>query len=141
MIKTTLAFLAAFSLTCAMAATNSVQVDNASVRATVPGQKATGAFMQITSKTAGQLVGASSPVANHVEIHEMKMQGEVMQMRAVHSLTLPAGQAVSLQPGGYHLMLLDLKKTLTSGSTVPVTLQIKDAQGKTQPVQLNVPVQ
>ena len=85
-----------------------VKVENAWARATVQGQKATGAFMKITAPQATQLVAVSTPVAGVAEIHEMKVDGGVMKMRAMPSLDLPANQAVELKPGSYHLMLMDL---------------------------------
>ena len=94
-------------------------------RGTVAGQKATGMFGQVTSTTGGKLVAASSPMAGVVEIHEMAMDGNVMKMRAVSGLELPAGKAVDLKPGGYHVMLMDLKRELKAGETVPVTLVIE----------------
>ena len=117
-----------------------VAVKDAWVRTTVPGQKASGAFMTITSKADLKLVGASSPVAGVTEVHEMKMSGDVMQMRAIPSLDLPAGKAVALRPGGLHVMLLDLKAALPKDSTVPLTLMFKDAKGVPSKVELTVPV-
>jgi periplasmic copper chaperone A len=117
-----------------------VQVEGAWARASVPGQKATGAFMKLTARDGAQLVGASSPVAGVTEVHEMKMEGDVMKMRAIPSLDLPAGKAVELKPGGYHVMLLDLKQTLVKDSTVPLTLVFKDARGVESRLDLKVPV-
>jgi copper(I)-binding protein len=117
-----------------------VTVKDAWVRTSVPGQKASGAFMTLTSKADVQLVGASSPVAGVTEVHEMKMNGDVMQMRALASLALPAGKAVVLRPGGYHVMLLDLKTALPKDSTVPLTLLFKDAKGVESKIELSVPV-
>ena len=117
-----------------------VAVKDAWVRTTVPGQKASGAFMTITSKADLKLVGASSPVAGVTEVHEMKLSGDVMQMRAIPSLDLPAGKAVALRPGGLHVMLLDLKAALPKDSTVPLTLMFKDAKGVPSKVELTVPV-
>ena len=117
-----------------------VAVQNAWVRTTVPGQKASGAFMTLTAKADLQLVGVSSPVAGVSEVHEMKMTGDIMQMRAVPSLALPAGKAVSLRPGGYHIMLLDLKTALPKDTTVPLTLLFKDAKGGQSKIELMVPV-
>ncbi|MFZ4651276.1 MAG: copper chaperone PCu(A)C [Rubrivivax sp.] len=97
------------------------------VRATVGQQKASGAFMQLQSARGGKLVSASSPVAGVVEIHEMAMDGQVMRMRAVAALELPAGQPVALRPGGYHVMLMDLKKPLSPGDTVALTLVVETA--------------
>ncbi|MDB5966736.1 MAG: hypothetical protein JWQ72_3236, partial [Polaromonas sp.] len=109
------------------AGTGPVQVSGAWVRATVPGQKGSGAFMNITAKEATRLVGVSSPVAGVAEVHEMKMDGDVMKMRPVASLDLPAGKTVALQSGGYHVMLMDLKQTLARDSQVPLTLKFRNA--------------
>ncbi|MBS0440470.1 MAG: copper chaperone PCu(A)C [Proteobacteria bacterium] len=110
------------------------------VRSTVEPQKATGAFMQITSPQGGKLVGAQSPVAGVTEVHEMAMEGNVMKMRAVSALELPAGKAVELKPGGYHVMLMDLKQALKAGETVPLTLTVEGKDGKRESVELKLPV-
>jgi periplasmic copper chaperone A len=120
--------------------TADVTVKDAWVRTTVPGQKGTGAFMSITAKSDLRLVGASSAVAGVTEVHEMKMNGDVMQMRAVSGLDLPAGKAVALQPGGLHVMLLDLKTALPKNTTVPLTLLFKDAKGVESKINLTLPV-
>jgi copper(I)-binding protein len=106
-----------------------VAVSDAWVRATTPQQKATGAFMKLESKAPATLVGASSPAASLVEVHEMRTENGVMQMRAVPRLPLPAGQTVALKPGGYHIMLIDLKAPLSPGQKVPLTLVI-ETEGK-----------
>lgn len=118
-----------------------VQVDQAWIRATVKGQMGTGGFMTLTSTMGATLVGFSSSVAKANQIHEMAMEGDVMRMREIPALPLPAGQAVALKPGGYHLMLVKLNKTLKAGDKVPVTLKFKDAQGRVFSQKLNVPVQ
>jgi periplasmic copper chaperone A len=110
------------------------------VRATVPQQKATGLFVQLTSTKGGQLVSASSPLAATVEIHEMRMDDGVMRMREVPALPLPAGQAVALKPGGYHLMLMGLKQQAKPGDTVPVTLVIEGADKQRETLQIQAPV-
>jgi periplasmic copper chaperone A len=118
-----------------------VQVANAWIRATVPGQSGSGAFMSLTSKAAMRLVGVATPAAGVADVHEMKMEGDVMRMRAVPGgLALPAGKTVDLKSGGYHVMLMDLKQPLVAGSTVPMTLTFKDAKGKESKVDLSVPV-
>lgn len=109
----------------ALAQSPAVKVDDPWVRATVAPQKATGAFMQLTSVKAAKVVAASSPVAATVEIHEMKMDDGVMKMRAVEALLLPAGQAVALKPGSYHVMLMGLKAPIKAGETVPLTLTVE----------------
>lgn len=111
------------------------------IRGTVAQQKATGMFAQITSATGGTLVSASSSVAGVVEIHEMLMEGNVMKMRALtKGLELPAGKAVDLKPGGYHVMLMDLKKALNAGDTVTVTLTIQGKDGKQETLDVKTPV-
>jgi len=121
-------FLAALSAGfIASAAQAQTTVKDPWARATVAQQKASGAFMQLQSAKGGKLVSASSPVAGVVEIHEMTMDGNVMKMRAVPSLDLPAGKAVDLKPGGYHVMLMDLKQQLKAGDTVPITLVVESA--------------
>ena len=120
---------------------DTVRVTQAWARASVPGQKATGAFMTLTASTPMQLVRVASPVAGVAEVHEMAMQGGVMRMRAIPSLALPAGSAVDLKPGGHHLMLMDLKQPLKAGDTVPLTLTLRDAQGRESRTDVQVPVQ
>jgi copper(I)-binding protein len=110
------------------------------VRGTVAQQMASGAFMQITSAQGGKLLEVSTPVAGIAEIHEMAMQGDTMRMRAVPALELPAGKAVELKPGGYHLMLMDLKATLKPGDSVPLTLLVEDKDGKRETLQIKAPV-
>jgi periplasmic copper chaperone A len=118
----------------------SVEVKDAWVRTSVQGQKATGAFMTLTAKNGAKLVSASSPVAGVSEVHEMKMEGDVMKMRAVPALELPAGKAVELKPGGYHVMLMDLKAALPKDSTVPMTLVFVDAKGVQSKLDIKLPV-
>jgi copper(I)-binding protein len=136
-MKKTLIVLAALGAFGAQAQTT---VKDPWVRGTVAGQKATGMFAQITSASGGKLVSASSPLAGVVEVHEMVMDGNVMKMRAVTGLELPAGKAVELKPGGYHVMLMDLKQELRTGDSVPVTLVIEGAGGKRESVEVKAPV-
>jgi copper(I)-binding protein len=117
-----------------------VRIDNAWARATVQGQTATGAFMKITAPQATRLVGVSTPVAGVAEIHEMKMDAGVMKMRAMPALDLPANQSVELKPGGYHLMLMDLKAPLVKDASVALTLTFRDAKGQESLQKVNVPV-
>jgi hypothetical protein len=109
------------------------------VRGTVASQMGTGAFMKITAAKSAKLVGASSPVAGVVEVHEMALVENVMRMRAIDSLDLPAGKPVELKPGGYHVMLMDLTRDLKEGEIVPVTLVIEQG-GKRQTVEVKAPV-
>ena len=117
-----------------------VAVKDPWVRATVPQQKATGAFMQLETRQATRLIEARSPVAGVVEIHEMKMENNVMKMRQVDGLDVPAGKAVELKPGGYHVMLMDLKEQMKEGASVPVTLVFEGADKKRETVEVKATV-
>ena len=117
-----------FSTQAQEAKVGSIKVENAYTRATVPGQMAAGGFMKIENKgIADQLVSASSPVAGEVQLHEMAMDGNVMRMRQVKDIALPAGGALELKPGGLHLMFMNIKAPLTAGETVPVKLKFAKA--------------
>jgi copper(I)-binding protein len=128
--------LAAAALLCAAAAHAQVTVDKPWVRTTVAQQTTTGAFMTITAAQGGKLVAASSPVAASVQVHETKMDGNVMKMRPVAALVLPAGKPVELKAGTYHMMLMGLKAPVKFGDVVPITLVIEDAQGRRQTVEV-----
>ena len=117
-----------------------VKVEDGWARATVQGQKATGAFMKITAPQTTRLVSVVTPVAGVAEIHEMKMDNGVMRMRALPGLDLPANKSVELKPGGYHLMLLDLKAPLMKDSSVALTLIFKDAKGVETKQLVSLPV-
>jgi periplasmic copper chaperone A len=134
--------LAAMAMIAGLAGTAQAQttVNDAWVRGTVAQQKATGMFAQITSVKGAKLVAASSPVAGVVEIHEMSMDGTVMKMRAVPSLALPAGKAVELKPGGFHIMLMDLKQPLKAGDAVPIVLVVEGSDGKRSNVDVKATV-
>ena len=128
------------AMTVSLAAQAQVTVKDAWVRATVPQQKATGAFMQLQSVQDVKVISAQSPVAGVVEVHEMSMDGGVMKMRAIKGLDLPAGKTVELKPGGYHVMLMDLKEQMKEGATVPVTLVIEGKDKKRSTVEIKAPV-
>lgn len=136
MIKMLLA-LGALVATTAVA---QVTPSDAWVRATVPAQKSAGAYLTLQSVRAVRLVGASSPMAGAVEMHQMAMEGQTMKMRAVTAIDLPAGAKVNLAQAGYHLMFIDLKQQLKDGDTVPVTLTVEDAAKKRDSVTIQVPV-
>ncbi len=135
-----LAIALSLSAVLAAPALAQVAVKESWVRATVPAQTASGAFLQITSKQDARLVSAKSPVAGVVEIHEMTMDKDVMKMRAIAGIDLPAGKAVELKPGGYHVMLIDLKRQLKAGDTVPLTLVVEGKDGKRRSVAVKAPV-
>lgn len=134
---TNVIFLSALVVSSAQA---QVHVDEPWVRATVPQQKATGAFMQLTAPSAAKLVGASSPVAAIVEVHEMAIENDVMRMRQIQGLSLPAGKTVALKPGSFHIMLIDLKRQVKAGETVPISLIFEDANGKRQTAEIKADV-
>jgi len=141
-MKRTMKHILIAALVWAAAGSAHAQVDitSAWARSTVPGQGGTGAFMTIVAKEGGKLVGVASPVAGVVELHEMAMENNVMKMRAIPSLDLPAGREVQLKPGGYHVMLLDLKRPLKVGEKVKIELRLETRDGKrvTQPVEVEV---
>src|SRR3989339_989176 len=111
---------------------DSVKIENAWVRATAPGQKVAGGFMDISADADMAVIGGSSPVSRSLELHIMKMDGGVMEMRQVKEIALPKGQTVKLQPGGLHIMFIGIKQQLKDGDKVPVTLIVKGADGKEQ---------
>lgn len=140
-LSKTFILLATFALCTGMAnAQPAVAIDDAWVRATVPAQQATGAFMRLTSPANAKLVGAKSPAAKVVEVHEMAMQNDVMKMRQIPALDLPAGTPVELKPGGYHIMLMGLTHQLNAGDKVPVTLMFEDAAKKQSDVTVQAEV-
>ena len=104
-----------------------VKVDRAWARPTVTGQQGGGGFMTITSPAADRLVGGSTALAERFELHTMSMKGDVMEMRQVDAIDLPAGKTVELKPGGLHVMFIGLKQPLTIGSKVPVMLKFEKA--------------
>jgi len=132
--------LCAVLLAAAAAAQGQVEARAAWARATVQGQTTAGAYMQLTSSERASLVGAESPAAASVEIHEMKMEGKVMRMRALSRLELLPGKTVELKPGGYHIMLLELKRPLKKGEIVPIRLKLemKDKSVRTIEVRAEV---
>ena len=129
-------FAAAMVVITAAPAAAQITVKEPWVRATVAAQKATGAFMQISSVSDAKLVEAKSPAASIVEIHEMKMDNNVMKMRAVSEVALPAGKTVELKPGGYHVMMMDLKAQVKEGDTVPLTLVFEGKDKKRETVEV-----
>lgn len=129
-----------WALWVASAQAQPVEVKDAWIRGTVGGQKVTGAFMNLTSRSPARLVAVSSPAAGVVEIHSMKMDGGVMRMFAVDGVDLPANRTVKLAPGGYHVMLMDLKRTLKTGERVPLRLTFELAGMKRETIELEVEV-
>ena len=128
-----------FSAACAQAQAQ-VTVKDAWVRATVPAAKASGAFMQLQSAQDARLVEVRSSVAGIAEIHQMAMENNMMKMQQVDGIDLPAGKAVELASGGYHIMLMQLKRQLKEGETVPLTLVVRKKDKKLETIELNVAV-
>ncbi|WP_426171086.1 copper chaperone PCu(A)C [Pseudoduganella sp. R-34] len=133
-------FAFAMSIAFAASAAAQVTVREPWIRATVPAAQATGAFMELVSKQDARLVEVRSPAAGIIEIHQMSMQGDRMMMSAVEGIDLPAGKPVALASGGYHIMMMDLKRQMKAGETVPMTLVIQGKGKKQETVQVQVPV-
>ncbi len=135
-MKLNVLMLAAIGVLAAPAAwAANIGVTDVWARATMPGQKVSGAYMQIRSDVDARLVGASSPAVPRVEMHEMKMDGDVMRMREVKAIDLPKGRTVSLEPGGLHIMLMNLQKPIAAGDLIPLTLVVESG-GKQQTVEV-----
>lgn len=128
------------TITATAWAQTAVKVEDAWVRGTVATQKATGAFMRLTPSTNARLVEANSPVAGVVEIHEMVLEKDIMRMRQIPGLDLAAGRTMELKPGGYHVMLMDLKQALKGGEQVPITLVFEDDAKKRFTLDIKAPV-
>ncbi|MCF1490696.1 copper chaperone PCu(A)C [Pseudomonas mosselii] len=137
-IKRGLAALALLGMT--LPAFAQTTVSDAWVRASVPHQQSTGAFMTLTASSDSKLVSVASPVAKDVQVHEMVMNGDVMKMGPVDAIALPAGKPVKLDPNGYHVMLMGLNQQVKEGEQVPLTLTIIDAKGAKETLQVQAPV-
>jgi copper(I)-binding protein len=107
----------------------SLSIDHAFARATPPGAKTGGAFFVVenTGTTSDRLIRVASSAAGGAELHEMAMDGGVMKMRAIAAMDVPAGGRLELKPGGYHVMMIDLKQPLKAGEKVPLTLTFERA--------------
>ena len=122
-----------------LAQTNQLEVSNAWARAT-PGSAENGAaYLTIQSPTADRLLSLSSPVAKKAELHTMSMEGMVMKMRPLADLDIPAGQSITLKPGGQHVMLLGLDAPLREGQSFPLTLTFEKAGTRTVTVAIEKP--
>jgi copper(I)-binding protein len=117
-----------------------VKAEGAWARASVQGQSGTGAFMTLTATEPLTLVGASTPVAGIAAVHEMKMEGDVMHMHEAGNVTVAPGKPLQMKPGGFHVMLMDLKAPLKPGTRIPLTLSFRTAKGETRKLELSVPV-
>ncbi|MGZ8338789.1 MAG: copper chaperone PCu(A)C [Telluria sp.] len=140
-MKKTLSGLgAALALATSAQAQVSVSVTAPWIRATVPQQESTGVFMHLRSKQQARLVDVRTPVAAAAEIHVMEMNGHTMKMEQVDGIDLPAGKGVNLASGGYHIMLIGLKRQLMPDEVVPLTIVVEDKDKKRKTKTLNVPV-
>jgi periplasmic copper chaperone A len=135
-----LAFVAGLVFaSAALAQNNQLEVSNAWARAT-PGKAENGAaYLTIQSPTADRLISASSPVAKKAGLHTMSMEGMVMKMRPLAGLDIPAGQPVTLKPGGDHIMLEGLDAPLREGQSFPLTLTFEKAGTRTVTVAVEKP--
>jgi copper(I)-binding protein len=135
-----LAVLSVLLLMCAsVSAADIAKIDSAWVGATVPGQSVAAAYMNITARTAAALTAIQTPIAAKSELHNMTMDRGVMKMRPASRIELPAGKTVSLKPGGYHAMLIDLKHPLKPGERVALTLTM-ESQGVKSTQQIDAEV-
>ena len=136
----TLCVIAVAALATPAAYAQSVKVENAWARATVPGQKTGSVYVDLTSSADAALVAAGSPLAARTELHSMTMDGGVMRMRALPKVDLPAGRTVRLAPGGIHVMLVDLKQPLKAGDKVPLTLSVQSPGMSLTTLKIEAPV-
>jgi copper(I)-binding protein len=138
MKKNLFALIALITLSaCACA---QVAVTNAWVRATVPAQNSTGAFMTMTSARDARLVSVTADIAGDTQIHQMAMSGDMMKMQQIDGIDLPAGKPVNLASGGYHLMLMMLKRQARAGEHVALALLVQYKDGKRATVKVDAPV-
>ncbi len=132
--------VAAMLAMASMTAQAAVEVTDAWARATPPGQDVGAAYLNLKSDQTAKLISVKTSVADSVEIHEMTMVNDVMKMRMMETLPLPKGKVVKLAPGGFHLMLFDLRQPLAEGETIELELLIKNAKGKPYTQTVRVPV-
>jgi hypothetical protein len=119
--------------TKSMTNADNITIETPEARSTAPGQKVTGAFMLLknNSTTDIDLTAANATAANVTEIHKSSMKDGMMQMEQVEKITVPANGSAELKPGSFHIMLIDLKNTLTSGEKTSITLTFADGSQTT----------
>lgn len=137
--QTARVLLASLLAGCSLSAIAHTKVEDAWVRTSVPGQPSSGAFMRVTADSDSKLLSVSSPAAKDVQIHEMSMTNDVMRMGPVDSVALPAGKTVSLDPNGYHVMLMGLVKQIKEGDQVPLTLTVENDNGVRETIEVQAP--
>jgi periplasmic copper chaperone A len=136
-------FFSLFALTLLLSAceaNHGVAVLDAWARANAPGQSVGAAYMTLLSAQDSTMVKVEADIAGTVEIHSMSMDNGVMKMRMLEELPLAAGKTEKLAPGGFHLMLFDLKKPLTAGENIKLTLSFKDKAGKITQQIVSLPI-
>ncbi|MBC7993150.1 MAG: copper chaperone PCu(A)C [Rhizobacter sp.] len=117
-----------------------IEIGHPYARATAPGQPSGGGYLSLSNAGANdRLVSASAEVSKSVELHTMSMEGDVMRMRQVDAIEVPAGKKVELKPGGLHMMFIGLKAPLKQGDTFPLKLKFEKAGEVTVQVSVEVP--
>jgi copper(I)-binding protein len=129
-----------FAMWAMMAYAHEVQVNQVWTRATVAGQKSAGVFMEILVPRDAMLIKAYTPWAKKTELHEMKMEGDIMKMRPIKSIVLQANVPTVLKPGGVHVMILGLKKPLKIGDKLPLKLTFEFADKHKEEIVINADV-
>jgi copper(I)-binding protein len=119
---------------------DSIEIKNQWVRASNDGQDVSAAYMTIVSNEDTSLIAIDSDVADVIEIHSMSMENGVMKMRMLDTLDLVAGKPTELSPGGFHLMLFDLKKPLAAGKEAHFTLHFKNKAGQEKTISVTSPI-
>ena len=135
-----IAILATIALSGWAQAADTIVVKNAWVRAPAPGAEVTAAYMAIQVTEPMTLTSATSVAAKAVEVHSMSMKNGVMEMREIKTLDLKPGKPVKLEPGGFHLMLIDLKQPLKAGDSVDLVLNFTDRKGAIAAKGMTIPV-
>lgn len=140
LLRIVLLLAASFAVAATAAAADAVRVVDAWTKATVPGQKVAGVYMEILSPVDARLTGVSFHLARSAEIHSMKLENGTMKMRPLKDLDLPAGKPVKLEPGGLHVMLFDIERPLRSGEKLPMTLTVEFAGQPMREIRIEVSV-
>jgi periplasmic copper chaperone A len=139
-ILRTVFFTLFFTMSACAVAESDISISDAWARATAPGQKVAAAYMDLSSKEGATLVKVETSIAGIVEIHSMTMENDVMKMRMLNELALPAGETVNLAPGGYHLMLFDLQQPLDAGQSAEFKLHFRTKAGDAKILTVNLPI-
>lgn len=139
-LRVALVILAGFAVSTPAIGAEAVRVLNGWTRATLPGQKVAGIYLEILSPMEGKLTGVTFPAARTAELHSMKLENGTMRMRALKSVDLPAGTWVKLEPNGMHVMAFDLERPLRAGQSLPMTLTVELAGQRPREISTTVRV-